>query len=156
MFKDWTIDHIGYAVKNMEKAVKIFQNLGFVFEAPVNDMDRNLEICFGKKEGYCIELLTALSDGSTSVDTWLKKVGPTPYHFCYSTGNFSEDIKKIQEEGYRLIVPPAKAPAFNGRNVAFFYHMEIGLIELLEANENGGLYDTGNSTAIVSAVEKIP
>ena len=41
------IDHVGYAVKKMNKAIKEFEILGFRFEKIINDYDRNLYVCFG-------------------------------------------------------------------------------------------------------------
>ena len=46
------IDHIGYAVKKIDKAVKAFENLGYVFEEAIEDVDRNILISFGEKDGY--------------------------------------------------------------------------------------------------------
>ena len=46
------IDHIGYAVKKIEQAQSAFEKLGFRFEQPVEDRDRNIKIVFGEKDGY--------------------------------------------------------------------------------------------------------
>lgn len=59
-----TIDHIGYAVKDIEKAREKFESLGFVFGEKVVDWSRNLSIQFGNKDGYRIELVSPISCGS--------------------------------------------------------------------------------------------
>ena len=88
------IDHIGYAVRNIDKALHYFENLGFKFETAINDVDRNIKISFGEKDGYRIELICPLDREKKSlVDLYLGKIGPTPYHFCYQSNNFEEDIK---------------------------------------------------------------
>mgnify|MGYP002627500138 FL=1 len=82
------IDHIGYAVKNIEKAMIDFIKLGFVFEKPVDDYDRNVRIAFGDNDGYRIELVAPLNKEIQSpVDLQLARIGATPYHICYSTDN---------------------------------------------------------------------
>ena len=42
------IDHIGYAVKRIDKAVESFELLGFMFGDIVDDLERNVRIRFGE------------------------------------------------------------------------------------------------------------
>lgn len=132
MLSQMRIDHIGYAVKNMDKAVAAFSTLGYRFEQPVDDISRNLRICFGTKDGYRVELLTPLSNEASPADAWLKKVGPTPYHICYRAADFDKVLAGIVREGFRMVVPAKPAVAFSGRRVAFLFHVHIGLIEIVE------------------------
>ncbi len=128
------IDHIGYAVKNIEKACGPLELLGFVFPHPVvEDADRNVSIRFGKKDGYQIELVAPLGEGGSPVDTLLHCVGPTSYHICYRSDNLDRDIKEMERKGFKVIVPSARALALGGRNVVFMKNREIGLIELVES-----------------------
>ena len=45
------IDHIGYAVRDINKAKPIFEELGYEFEKTVTDKARNIYISFGKFSG---------------------------------------------------------------------------------------------------------
>ena len=109
-----TIDHIGYAVKKMDKAIDEFKVLGFVFNDITNDYDRNIKICFGANENYCVELISPISKSTPSpVDGYLSKVGPVPYHVCYRSGNIERDIEELKKKGFRLILEPKAAPAFS-------------------------------------------
>ena len=54
------IDHIGYAVKRLDRAQNSFEKLGYVFEAAIDDLDRNVKLAFGEKDGYRIELVAPL------------------------------------------------------------------------------------------------
>lgn len=125
------IDHIGYAVKNIDKAILQMENLGFVFEPVVNDTDRNIYITFGNKDGYRIELVAPICSGSP-VDTLLSKVGSTPYHICYKSGNILADIDELQKKRFKVTIPLAPAVAFGGKKVVFLYSLSIGLIEIVE------------------------
>ena len=48
------IDHIGYAVKRIDRAITAFQKLGYEFESVIDDTDRNVKLAFGNKDGYRI------------------------------------------------------------------------------------------------------
>ena len=129
------IDHIGYAVKDIDKARETFETLGFSFEQLFEDTDRNLLIQFGEKDGYRIELLAVLNkDKESPIDSYLHSIGPTMYHFCYSTDNLNEEIERLKLCRYLVICEPSKAIAFNNKRVVFLINRNIGLIELVESN----------------------
>ena len=127
------IDHIGYAVKKMDKAIKSFESLGYVFEETIEDYDRNILISFGNKDGYRIELVQPLDKKKESpVDAYLSKVGPTPYHICYVSESFEEDIEELESKGFRVLIEPAKAVAFAEKRVVFMMNLGVGLMEIVE------------------------
>ena len=127
------IDHIGYAVKKIDKAMKSFETLGYIFEEIVEDFDRNILISFGCKDGYRIELVQPLDKKKESpVDAYLSKVGPTPYHICYISNEFEREIEELKTQGFRVIIEPAKAVAFGGKRVVFMMNLGVGLMEIVE------------------------
>lgn len=133
------IDHIGYAVKNIEKAVIDFIKLGFVFEKPVDDYDRNVKIAFGNNDGYRIELVAPLNKEIQSpVDLQLTRIGSTPYHICYSADNLENEIENLKSQGFKEVIPPHKAVAFNNRRVVFMAKLSTGLLEIVENDEIKG------------------
>lgn len=76
------IHHIGYAVKNIEKARDTFKSLGFMEEGTVVfDEYRNVNILFLKNQSYRIELIAPAD---------MKKASPVN---CYikSGGRLSEN-----------------------------------------------------------------
>lgn len=130
------VEHIGYAVKNIEKSITAFQKMGYEFGMVINDEDRNIKIAFGCMDGYKIELVSPLSKESPSpVDLYIQKTGNTPYHICYESDNFEQDIKKLEEQRFKVILPPAPACAFNGRRVVFMNQVSMGLLEIVEAEK---------------------
>lgn len=127
------IDHIGYAVKRIERAAAAFEALGFSFEPEVEDRDRNIRLAFGRSGGYTVELVSPLDKALPSpVDAYLSKLGPTPYHLCYRTADLERELEGLQQQGYRVVIPPAPAVAFGGRRVVFLMHLQLGLLELVE------------------------
>ena len=126
------IDHIGYAVRSTEKAIRRFEALGYVFSDSVRDEDRNVIITFGEMDGCRIELVAPMGKGSP-VDGILQSIGPSPYHICYSSDSFEEDIKRLESNGCRVTLSPSPAVAFGGRRVVFLYSLAFGLCEIVEA-----------------------
>lgn len=126
------IDHIGYAVKNIEKAKPHFETLGFSFEETFTDNDRNIYICFGNNGEYRIELIQPIGSGESPVDMVLKNNGPMPYHICYITSDIEKEIETLNKKHFIVSSLPAKAVAFGGKRVAFLYNAKIGIIELVE------------------------
>lgn len=125
------IDHIGYAVKNLDKAKKTMEVLGFVFENTVEDRDRNIYIAFGEMDGYKVELVAPICAGSP-VDMYLSKIGPTAYHLCYRSSDIETDIERLQAERFKVSIPLAPAIAFGNKRVVFMYSLSVGLIEIVE------------------------
>ena len=126
------IDHIGYAVKNIDKAKKQMEVLGFCFEETIADTDRNIYIAFGEMNGYRVELVAPIGEDSP-VDALLEKTGPTPYHICYKSNEIEADIERLQKNRFKVTIPLTPAIAFGGKRVVFLYSLSVGLIEIVEA-----------------------
>ena len=125
------VDHIGYAVKNMDKAKKTMEMLGYIFGETIEDTDRNIYIAFGEADGCRVELV-APAGSDSPVNTYLSKIGPVPYHICYKSRNIEDDIKRLQKDRFKIQVPLAQAAAFGGRRVVFLYSLVVGLVEIVE------------------------
>ena len=129
-----TFEHIGYAVNDIEKAIKQMSVLGWNFEEIIEDADRGVNLCFGVFDNSRVELVSPIEKGKSSViDLQLSKIGPTPYHICYKSENLDEEIENLRKNRFKVLLPPAKAVAFEGKRVVFMYSLAIGMIEIVEA-----------------------
>ena len=130
------VDHIGYAVKDINKARAEFEKLGYSFEELVEDIDRNLCVQFGNNGSFRIELLQTLdSEQESPVTGILRKNGPAPYHICYKTNNIEMAIDNLKKNKWVVVHQPARAIAFDKNKivrVAFLLHRHLGMIELVE------------------------
>ncbi len=127
------IDHIGYAVKRIDRAITAFQKLGYEFELVIDDTDRNVKLAFGSKDGYRIELVAPLDKKQESpVDQYLSNAVGTPYHICYESENFDTEIDELVKKGYKVVIEPRPAVAFGGRRVVFMMNIGFGLMEIVE------------------------
>ncbi len=125
------IHHIGYLVKKIEKAKKVFEALGFLIEQDtVSDDIRKVDICFLVKDGYRVELVSPYSEDSV-VSGLLKKYKNTPYHICYETDDPEAAYRELTANGFAAIDTPTPAPALDGRNVVFLISPVIGMVELI-------------------------
>ena len=126
------VHHIGYLVKDVEKAFRRFSALGFVCEQDtILDEQRGINIMFILKDDVRVELIAPANNHSVVTDL-LKKYRNTAYHICYTSGCFEEDMKHIENDGGIMIDPPCPAVALGGKKVAFFMFPEIGIIEIVE------------------------
>ena len=89
------LHHIGYLVKDMERAVTEFCALGYQKTSEiVYDAFRDIRICFLSSKamphgGVLIELVMPVSDASV-VASLAKKLGASPYHLCYLVDDLAE------------------------------------------------------------------
>jgi methylmalonyl-CoA/ethylmalonyl-CoA epimerase len=125
------IHHIGYAVKNIDEAFKLFKILGFEkVNEKVVDEERKVKILFVKNNEYLVELIEPYGNNSP-IDNILKNSGSTPYHICYESKNILKDIEMLKNKGFVLISELSEAPAINNQKVCFLYNRKVGIIEIL-------------------------
>ncbi len=134
MISGLTIHHIGYLVKNIEKAAAQFESLGYsIINEKCYDDYRKVDIVFLAKDGYMIELVSPVSDDSV-VAGLMKRYKNTPYHICYETSDIGKTSDMLRSQGFVPIDEPTPAPAINGRRVQFFQDRHTGMLELLEVS----------------------
>lgn len=127
------INHIGYAVKRIDRALGAFEKLGYTFEPVIDDTDRNVKLAFGMKDGYRIELVAPLDKKQESpVDQYLSNAIGTPYHICYESENLDAEIEELKSQGYKVVIEPKPAVAFGGKRVVFMMNIGFGLMEIVE------------------------
>ena len=129
------VHHIGYIVKDVADAVRRFATLGYRQCSDITrDEERRVDICFIRNGAYCVELVAPWDESSVC---WyvLKKGGVNPYHICYQAEDIAVQSAELQQLGWILTVPPMPAPAIDNKQVAFFYHKNGGLIEIVEKEE---------------------
>lgn len=127
------VDHIGYAVRRIDRALSAFEKLGFAFEPVIDDTDRNIRLAFGEKDCYRIELVAPLDKKAESpVDQYLGNSVGTPYHICYQSEELDKDVEELEKQGFKVVIEPRAAIAFGGRRVVFMTNIGFGLMEIVE------------------------
>lgn len=126
------IHHVGYLVKNIDKAEEHFKVLGFREITSVKyDKYRDVDILFMEMDGYVIELVSPKSKDSV-VASLIKTYKNAPYHICYETENFEMRVRELELSGFTRFDEPCPAPALDDRRVCFLLSARAGMIEILE------------------------
>lgn len=126
------VHHVGYAVKDIEKALPVFSALGYeICGDIVKDNIRNVEIVFLRNGEEWVELV-APNGENTPVDGVLKNNGPTPYHICYEVEDLDKAVVELKQQKFMVLKKAEVAPAIDGCKVEFLYHKDLGMIELVE------------------------
>ena len=127
-----TVHHIGYLVKNIEKAAAQFESLGYsIINEKCYDDHRKVDIVFLEKDGYTIELVSPVSEESV---VWglMGRYKNSPYHICYEAEDLTKASDELASLGFVAIDHPTPAPAIDGRKVQFLQGRFIGMIELVQ------------------------
>jgi hypothetical protein len=134
MLEGLKFHHIGVATRNIEKELKVFQNLGYtirdeIFEDPI----QKIKGLFIEAPGQpCMELLEGLNDDNPLKNHILK--GNKFYHVAYETKNIEEDLKKCVEiMRAKVIVPITVATYF--KKICFMVLPNMMIVELVQLKE---------------------
>lgn len=133
MVNDLKFHHIGVACEDIDTTAAQYEKLGYERSEEVVDPLQNIKICFLNHDTMpCVELLAPVDEKSPVVEI-LAKNGTTPYHTCYKVNDLEGTIKELRAERYVVVSKPKVANAINGCRVAFLFHKDMGLIELVGA-----------------------
>lgn len=129
------LDHIGYAVENIERYVQEFMvplmaplSVGSILEDPLQKVRLAMVTLAG---GVRIELIQPLTADSP-VSARLQTQAGGLYHLAYSVPDLDKAMEAFRARRCWRISGPVPAPLFEGRRVAFFFTPQHDLIELVE------------------------
>lgn len=125
--------HVGIACRDVEKSKAFYLGLGYTASPVVDDQLQHVKVCFLSKPGSpTLELLEPLDDQSP-VSRTLHAVGVAPYHMCYTVEDIKKAIAALRGRRFLLVSGPVPACAMDDHSIAFLFHKDTGLIELVEA-----------------------
>ena len=124
------IEHIGIAVKSLEKANKIYQNLlGYkhykVEEVKSEGVKTSFFTCGESK----IELLEATTQDSP-IAKFIDKRGEGVHHIAFAVTDIAKEIKRLKEQGFLVLNEKPKKGADN--KLVAFLHPKTTLGVLIE------------------------
>ncbi len=128
------IDHIGVAVKNLEKTVKLYNdifNLSPSFSETVEE--QKVKVAGFRLGESNIEFLEPVSDDSP-IAKFMEKKGEGLHHLAIAVDNLESALIKLKEAGVRLIDEKPRIGA-EGKMIAFVHPKSMNGI-LLELCEN--------------------
>lgn len=107
------IEHIGIAVKNLDEANKIYEQLLGTPPYKMETVDsEGVSTSFFKTGGNKVELLQATKDES-AIAKFIAKKGEGIHHIAFSVKDIHKEIKRLKEDGYTIINESPKRGADN-------------------------------------------
>lgn len=127
------IHHIGIATYCIEKTEPFYLALGYANVARGYDPYQNVYGSFYTSDNMPTIELLAPYDENSPINTILKKSGVGPYHICYEVNiPLPDAIQKMKELKFLQISKPTISDNLNKRKVVFFFHKDVGIVELVE------------------------
>lgn len=137
------IHHVGLVVTDMEPARKLWlDTYGFKAaesRSPLPDGRRValddvniLDIPVGESE---LEINRA-NDPQSGTGRYLERRGQGPHHLCVYSDDIDDDVRRLQDGGLQLIVPPRGSRQQKGGSRVAFFHPRGNLGFLLELWQN--------------------
>ncbi|RZN83884.1 MAG: methylmalonyl-CoA epimerase [Winogradskyella sp.] len=127
------IEHIGIAVKDIENSNRLFAALfgkeHYKIEAVESE---GVMTSFFKCGPNKIELLQATSEDSP-IAKFIEKKGEGIHHIAFAVDNIEDEIERLKEEGFKMILEKPKKGADN-KLIAFLHPKSTNgvLIELCQ------------------------
>ena len=128
-----SLDHIGYAVNNIELTARHYVEAGWQLSPVYDEVAQNARIAFLCKDGFPkIELVAPGAQEKDPVSAVLKKSGVCPYHLCYVVDDINQAMEALYEEGFIPLFMPVESVAMHGRKICYLCSLEVGTIEIVE------------------------
>ena len=130
------IDHIGIAVRSIEKASELFSNLlGLKVTGEERVEGQKVKVAFLPLGDSELELLES-TEPEGPIARFIEKKGEGIHHIAFRVDNIEKTLEKLKKEGVRLIDEKPRYGA-GGAKIAFLHPKDTNgiLIELSERNE---------------------
>lgn len=129
---DFSIDHLGIAVKSLAASKQIYERLGLRVsgeEIVEQEQVRLVMVMLGESR---LELLEATSDNST-IAKFIAKRGEGLHHVCLRVPDLRASVERLKRDGVRLISEQIKIGA-GGHHYVFIHPSSTGgvLLELVQ------------------------
>jgi catechol 2,3-dioxygenase-like lactoylglutathione lyase family enzyme len=119
MNKNWKFLHVSLVVKDMEKAIKLFESLGVgpfppflggpgmaftgkTVHGKPSDYDMDLRFARGDMGGLSLELIQPLK-GRSIYDEFLEKKGEGFHHLAFMVEDVDAEIPDMKKRGFKVI-----------------------------------------------------
>jgi len=129
---EFTIDHLGIAVKSLTEAKSIYQKLGLGVSPEETIDQEKVRVVMVPVGASRIELLEATSEDST-IAKFIAKRGEGLHHVCLRVPDLAATVAKLKQDGVRLVSEEIKTGA-GGHRYVFVHPQSAGgvLLELVE------------------------
>jgi methylmalonyl-CoA epimerase len=129
---EFSIDHLGVAVKSLAAAKGIYEKLGLPISCEEIVEQEKVRVVMVPVGETRIELLEATSDDST-IAKFIVKRGEGLHHICMRVPDLEAAVAKLKNDGVRLVSNEIKTGA-GGHRYIFIHPQSAGgvLLELVD------------------------
>lgn len=131
------VDHICFAVKNIERSIKDWTSaFGYrqMTEVVINTRQKVHVVFLEKYNSITIKLIEPLPDNE-SVLNFIRKGGGF-HHICFKTEDgLDHTISELKSKGLISLVPPQPGEAFENENIAFLLTRFGVNVELIDTDK---------------------
>ncbi len=131
---DFSIDHLGIAVKSLAAARTIYEKLGLSISPEETVEQEKVRVVMVPVGDSRLELLEATS-GDSTIAKFIAKRGEGLHHICLRVPDLAAAVAKLKDDGVRLVSNEIKTGAGGHRYV--FVHPQSTAGVLLELVESG-------------------
>ena len=127
------IEHIGIAVKDIDKSNELFNDLFGQPHYKIEEVEsEHVKTAFFKIGENKIELLEA-TDKDSPIAKFIKKKGEGIHHIAFEVDNIEEEVERLNKKGFKILNEIPKKGADNKRVVFLHPKSTNGvLIELCQ------------------------
>src|SRR5687768_17734028 len=126
------LDHIGIAVRSLERGAKIYETLGLTIGHTEVVETQKVKTAFLSVGDSNLELLEPTGPDS-AIAKFIEKRGEGIHHICLRVDDIEAHLARLKAQGYRLI-NEAPVPGAHGCRVAFL-HPAAGNGVLIELSQ---------------------
>jgi methylmalonyl-CoA epimerase len=129
---DFSIDHLGIAVKSLAAAKAIYEKLGLSVSAEETVEQEQVRLVMVPVGESRLELLEATSENST-IAKFIAKRGEGLHHVCLRVPDLPASVSRLKKDGVRLVSDEIKTGA-GGHRYIFVHPSSTGgvLLELVQ------------------------
>jgi len=133
------IDHVGIAVKAIEKGIHDWENIFGYRQSTrvVTNTRQKVRVVFLEKEDSLPVKLIEPTDITSPIHTFAQKGGGL-HHLCFLCENMEEELERLKEKRLRILAAPQPGEAFDNEKIAFVYVGQGLNIELIDTLKRAG------------------
>ncbi|NOK59772.1 MAG: methylmalonyl-CoA epimerase [Chloroflexi bacterium AL-W] len=127
------VDHVGFAVANIDEAVTLYKDVFEVEEWEYIDMpERHMVVAVASINGTLLELIAPTSDDAAFAK-FLRDRGPGMHHVAYRVDDIAASLAEVKARGIQVIDEEPR-PGLHDTLVAFLHPKSTQgvLVELVQ------------------------
>lgn len=113
-----SIDHIGMVVKDLEKGIQLYENLGLKVSGREDLQHLQVRVAFFEVGGNRIELISPSAEDHELMHH-IKEHGEGIHHVAFKVRNLNEALENFNKKGIRIAQDRPRGKGHRGMEIVF-------------------------------------